>query len=362
MKDSKNERDALGSDVQVAPDGNVPPRAQVQATRIASYLRLLFEHRRDVAQLLSDKALLSAVIRNADFVRTALTEKDYIDRVLDNKDFITEVNRLNEFISQVFEERYWLEDALEHKTFTTRMLDQRRGEAKAADVFREELAEFRRLNDLSGARLPARDEDILPQLSDRTGSTPFDRHYLYHPAWAARILAQTKPSEHVDIGSILQFVTMISAFVPTKFYDFRPATLELSGLSSGAADLTALPFADGSIASLSCMHVLEHIGLGRYGDPIDPGGDLRAIRELVRVLAPGGDLLVATPVGRPRIQFNAHRVYDFEAFASYFAPLELVEFALIEETGERGLIVNPSADLVRAQSYGCGCFWLRRAA
>jgi hypothetical protein len=101
-------------------------------------------------------------------------------------------------------------------------------------------------------------------------------------------------------------------------------------------------------------------GLGRYGDPLDPDGDLKAIGELVRVLAPGGDLLVATPVGSPRVAFNAHRVYDHEAFARYFAPLELFEFSLIEEHGEGGLIVSPSAARVRAEYYGCGCFWFRK--
>jgi SAM-dependent methyltransferase len=164
----------------------------------------------------------------------------------------------------------------------------------------------------------------------------------------------------VDISSILSFATLLSAFIPTRFFDFRPAPLHLEGLTCGAADLTGLPFADRSLASLSCMHVIEHIGLGRYGDPLDPDGDLKAIGELVRVLAPGGNLLVATPVGQPRVQFNAHRVYDHEAFARAFAPLELVEFALIEESGERGLIVSPDPALVRAQAYGCGCFWFRR--
>ena len=164
----------------------------------------------------------------------------------------------------------------------------------------------------------------------------------------------------MDISSIVNFCAIVSAFVPVDFYDFRPAPVELDGLYTGAADLTQLHFPSDSIASLSCMHVIEHIGLGRYGDPLDPDGDLKAIGELVRVLAPGGDLLVATPVGRPRVEFNAHRVYDHEAFARYFAPLELVEFALIEESGEAGLIVAPPAEVVRAESYGCGCFWFRK--
>ena len=199
-----------------------------------------------------------------------------------------------------------------------------------------------------------------PHLSDRASSTPIDRHYTYHPAWAARVLARTRPEKHVDISSIVSFSAIISAFVPVEFYDFRPAPIEIDGLLAGAADLTKLSFADDSIESLSCMHVIEHIGLGRYADPLDPDGDLKAISELVRVLAPGGDLLVATPVGRPRVVFNAHRVYDHETFARYFAPLELVEFALIEEGGEGGLIVAPPPERVRAELYGCGCFWFRK--
>lgn len=204
--------------------------------------------------------------------------------------------------------------------------------------------------------------DMLPCLDDRVATTPFDRHYTYHAAWGARVLARTNPERHVDISSTLAFCTIASAFVPIDFYDFRPAAIELTGLRSRAADLTALPFADVSIKSLSCMHVLEHIGLGRYGDPIDPDGDLKAIAELVRVVSPGGDLLVVTPVGAPRIQFNAHRIYDPDAFAASFAPLELVEFALIEESGDRGILVSPPPEVVRQERYGCGCFWFRRRA
>ena len=107
--------------------------------------------------------------------------------------------------------------------------------------------------------------DQLPHLDDRTNTTGFDRHYIYHTAWSARVLAQTKPSEHVDIASSLYFVTTASAFVPIRFYDYRPADLDISNVSSDRADLLALPFADNSIESLSCMHVVEHVGLGRYG-------------------------------------------------------------------------------------------------
>jgi hypothetical protein len=280
--------------------------------------------------------------------------------VLARRAFVQEALRAEPFVRGALTERFWFEQALADKDFLHAKWHQKRLEEAALAAFRKEFEEFRAAADKIGARLPTSDKDLHPQLSDRTEATPFDRHYTYHPAWAMRVLARTRPAEHVDISSILSFAVALSAFIPTRFYDLRPAPLSLPGLICGAADLTALPFADGSIASLSCMHVLEHIGLGRYGDALDPDGDMKAIRELVRVLAPGGDLLIVTPVGRPRVAFNAHRVYDHEAFAQFFAPLELVEFALIEERGDRGPIVSPDPALVRAQDYGCGCFWLRR--
>ncbi|MDD2734699.1 MAG: DUF268 domain-containing protein [Desulfuromonadaceae bacterium] len=203
--------------------------------------------------------------------------------------------------------------------------------------------------------------DRYPCLKDKTKSTGFDRHYVFHPAWAARILAETRPEYHIDISSSLYFCTLVSAFLPVQFYDYRPANLALSGLNSASADLLALPFPDNSVASLSCMHVVEHVGLGRYGDQIDPDGDLKAISQLKRVLAQGGNLLFVVPIGQPRIMFNAHRIYAYRQIIGYFSDLKLVEFSLIPDKSEDGgLIRNASQEQSDAQSYGCGCFWFRK--
>ena len=141
--------------------------------------------------------------------------------------------------------------------------------------------------------------DRFPCLGHATASTGFDRHYVYHTSWAARLLARNKPGRHVDISSSLYFVGIASAFVPFLHYDYRPPDLRLDNLETGFADLLKLPFSDGSVDSLSCMHVVEHVGLGRYGDPLDAEGDTKAMRELTRVLAPGGNLLFVVPIGRP---------------------------------------------------------------
>lgn len=220
------------------------------------------------------------------------------------------------------------------------------------------LAQWFRFRRKSDNRFTIRYRDVYPRLNDKVTTTPFDQHYTYHPAWAARVLAKTQPKLHIDISSILQFSAITSAFIPIKFYDYRPAHLQLNNFESDFADLKKLPFENNSIESVSCMHTIEHIGLGRYGDELDAKGDLKAIAELMRVTQPGGTILFVTPVGSPRIEFNAHRIYSFEQIIGYFEGCELIEFALIPDTG--GLLINPDPSLVKVQKYGCGCFWFKR--
>lgn len=228
-------------------------------------------------------------------------------------------------------------------------------------LFIRDYFNFNKLNEQKTGRFVSRWQDRYPCLYDKTTTTSFDSHYTYHPAWAARILARNRPESHVDISSTLHFCTLISAFLPVKFYDYRPAGLHLSGLTCGTVNLLALPFADGSVCSLSCMHVVEHIGLGRYGDSLDPDGDLKAISELKRVLSVGGNLLFVVPVGTPKIMFNAHRIYSYEQVVSSFSELELIEFALIPDILQKGGLIEPATkELADAQRYGCGCFWFRK--
>lgn len=217
----------------------------------------------------------------------------------------------------------------------------------------------RKRSALENNRFSMKWDDRYPCLNDATSNTGFDAHYLFHTAWAARILTQTKPTIHIDISSCLRFVSLVSAFIPIHFYDFRPAPLNLSGLDSSRADLMDLPFEDNSVKSLSCMHVIEHIGLERYGDPFDPEGDLKAISELKRVLANNGILLFVVPLGANAIiQYNAHRIYTYQQILHYFSNFELVNFSYINDAGK--YIENASIEDTIGQIYGCGCFCFRK--
>ncbi|MDF2433977.1 MAG: hypothetical protein JWP44_3608 [Mucilaginibacter sp.] len=226
------------------------------------------------------------------------------------------------------------------------------------------LDEFKLTAEKTQQRFLFLKEDYYPCLDDNTSNTNFDRHYIYHPAWAARVVKNINPQFHIDISSTLHFATILSAFIPVKFYDYRPAKIELENLTSQKENLMSLGFASDSIYSLSCMHTVEHIGLGRYGDKIDYDGDLKAVAELSRVLAKGGSLLFVTPVGaKARIQFNAHRIYTKELVVSMFAiyGLKLKEFSLIPENEDDGGCINdPSTELLSRQKYACGCFWFTK--
>jgi hypothetical protein len=75
-------------------------------------------------------------------------------------------------------------------------------------------------------------------------------------------------------------------------------------------------------------------------------------------MRPGGSFIYVAPVGKPRIQFNAHRIYSYEQVIKLFKGLELREFSLIPDDFKKyGLIRNANKDIVEDQSYACGCFW-----
>ena len=114
----------------------------------------------------------------------------------------------------------------------------------------------------------------FPCLSDDVPSTPFDSHYLYHVTWALEGLARGPiPSRHHDFGSSLYFIGGAAQYCDVTFHDFRPPRLFLRNVSCCHANLTELELGCGEIQIASCMHVIEHIGLGRYGDPISYKAD-----------------------------------------------------------------------------------------
>ena len=185
---------------------------------------------------------------------------------------------------------------------------------RVTPAFNEQFTQFKEQSRLDG-RFEPKQTDWFAFLNDNTPETGFDPHYVLHTSWAARVLAKTKPKVHVSFGDSLYFVGIASAFTSMTFCEIRKSGLPFRDIGEDRADLTSLPPSwTGTLQSISCMHVLEHIGLGRYGDAIDASGDRKAAAELARVLAPGGQLLMVVPMeDPPRVCFNAHRLYSYSA-------------------------------------------------
>ncbi len=151
---------------------------------------------------------------------------------------------------------------------------------------------------------------------------------------------------------------MLSAITEMTFIDIRHLNANLKKLKSGYRSILEMPYPDNSIYSLSSLHVAEHISLGRYGDPLDPEGTIKAINELKRVLAVGGNLYFSLSVGSPRLCFNAHRIHSPEQILEYFSELKLVEFSGVDDKGNFLENIDPSE--LANQHYACDIFWFRK--
>ena len=215
-----------------------------------------------------------------------------------------------------------------------------------------EYRQFRRMN--RGSAFALRGGDIFPQLTDRTATTPVEPTYFLQDTWFARKIADRRPARHVDIASSAKSMALIAQFVPVTLVDIRPVEITVPGFTFLEGSVLALPMADRSVPSLSSLCVIEHIGLGRYGDPFDARGSEKAAAELGRVLAPGGELYVSVPVdGECRIYFNAHRAFTRDYLLSLFPGLELIEERYIYG---RELVTHYAP----ARGFGTGLYYFRR--
>ena len=218
--------------------------------------------------------------------------------------------------------------------------------------FAGEYHRFRQMN--LGSRFVLRGSDIQPCLTDRTETTPIEPTYFLQDTWFARKVAAQRPPRHVDVGSSVKSMALIAQFLPVTLVDIRPVDIDVPGFSFVRGSVLSLPFAAGAVQSLSSLCVIEHIGLGRYGDPFDAHGSEKAAAELWRVLASGGDLYVSVPVDAEcHIFFNAHRAFTREYLLSLFPGHHLIDESYIY-----GRSLFPA--FAPERGFGTGLYHLRR--
>jgi len=229
--------------------------------------------------------------------------------------------------------------------------------AKFFPNFIKYLKDWRQYSKIAGAE-PIHLLDTFPSLYDRTLTQGFDIHYFHQDIWAFKRIFESKCVEHYDIGSRIDYIGFLTAITKVVYVDIRPLHTDLENYDSKEGNILSLPFKDNSIQSLSCLHVAEHIGLGRYGDPIDPLGTKKAASQLSRVLAVDGNLYFSLPIGIPKLYFHAHRIHSTKQILGYFKDLELIELSGILDSGK--FIRNINSEKLDACQYGCGLFWFTK--
>lgn len=210
----------------------------------------------------------------------------------------------------------------------------------------------------------------VPCLEDRYAEGGTARgHYFHQDLWVARRVFQNNPERHLDIGSRVDgFVAHVASFRTIDVMDIRPLSNEIPNIHFVQADLMQ-PMdksLQNSYDSLSCLHAIEHFGLGRYGDPIQHDGHLIGLNNMGGLLKTGGKFYFSTPIGPQRIEFNAHRVFSVQYLLSHFQKNYVVDhFSYVDDRGnlhsDEALTTAGINDNFGCK-YGCGIFEMTKIA
>jgi hypothetical protein len=211
--------------------------------------------------------------------------------------------------------------------------------------------------------------NFFPILNERNseGGT-LNGHYFHQDLLVAQKIFKNNPLRHIDIGSRIDgFVAHVATFREIEVFDIRPIENSVKNIVFKQADLMQLP--PNMIEccdSLSALHVIEHFGLGRYGDPIDIDGHIKAINNLYLMLKPNGRFYFSVPIGKPRIEFNAHRVFSIKYLLEILNTKYIIDdFHYVNDEGV--LFMNAELNDISIITnfncnYGCGIFELIKKA
>jgi SAM-dependent methyltransferase len=209
---------------------------------------------------------------------------------------------------------------------------------------------------------------LYPCFGDDSGDAgAANGHYFHQDLLVAQKIYQRSPRRHVDVGSRIDgFVSHLAAFREVEVFDIRPLRTSARSIRFTQRDaMNPSTFPPDYADSVSCLHALEHFGLGRYGDPLNYGGHLLGWKSLVRLLEPGGTLYLSVPIGSQRVEFNAQRVFSIEYLLSLGSSSGLTPagFSYIDDQGEVHIDVTLDAGLITRNAdcnFGCGIFEFKK--
>jgi SAM-dependent methyltransferase len=208
---------------------------------------------------------------------------------------------------------------------------------------------------------------LYPALGDRykPGGSLTD-HYFYQDLIVAQRIHDNNPVKHIDVGSRIDgFVTHVASFREIEVFDIRPLTLDIPNVRFVQADfMNPIQDLKDYTDSISSLHALEHFGLGRYGDPLDPDGHLKGIESIAMVLKKNGKFYFSSPIGPLRVEFNAHRVFSISYLLGVFKEkFRIDRFSYIDDKKILHQEVDLNEENIRTNcgcKFGCGIFEMTR--
>lgn len=197
-------------------------------------------------------------------------------------------------------------------------------------IYQKNKRIYNKMND--AAQFQQRWRNNAPCYYDRFDQAGTLGTYFWQDLWAAKLIHENKPEIHWDIGSRIDgFVGHLASFRGgIKLIDVRPLESKIPGVDFFCGDATNLSqISDESVESISALCSLEHFGLGRYGDPIDPQAWFKALKEIGRIVKVGGHVYISVPIGKEHLEFGAHRVFYAQTIIDAMNQFELVELSSI---------------------------------
>jgi ubiquinone/menaquinone biosynthesis C-methylase UbiE len=169
--------------------------------------------------------------------------------------------------------------------------------------------------------------ELWPYLNDRKSSAgSFMHEYFIQDVFAAQLVHRLNPGKIVDVGSRIDgYIAHLITSREVELIDIRPMNSQIANLK-----FLQMNFSDCNSVKenytdfVSCLHSIEHFGLGRYGDPITKDAVPSALKSFAKIVKPGGHFLLTTTFGRERVKFNAQWVFDFEKMKIQLEALNFV--------------------------------------
>ena len=224
---------------------------------------------------------------------------------------------------------------------------------KKNEWYKNDYKEFVRLLGANSEFSVSNNYPCLKDKNDDSGT--INGAYFHQDLYVAKQIYKNNPQRHVDVGSRIDgFVAHVAVFRKIEIIDIRELNSKVENVIYNQADLTATDFKYNDYCdSISSLHALEHFGLGRYGDNIDPWGHIKGFANITKILKTGGIFYFSVPMGLQRIDFNAHRIFNLNYLIKWVSrDFNINTFSYVDDNGDFHEDIQLSDELI---SINCNC-------